>query len=306
MEAIVYKNNLYNLTKFIRRLPNAYKIIQEYSYQLGLENEQLLHNLFDELYQKRLTKIQVNKFMDICAAPGVYSKYILDKYPTATGIGISLDPKEGGHEFKISLLNGRNNRYEKIYKDIFQISTDTEELREFDGNTSTRRCIDEEEKYDLCMASCIPYNVSAKSKDEYRIIFKSLTICLNSLKQNGTLIINFTFKDMIFAINFVYLVSLLFKRIKLFKSTKLWVMQRTFYVIGYEYNKNKEVIDRINNYLKNFDDFYCEYHNKLLPDINKKTLKHILELFEKDVFLPQIRTFMILSAAMANTKSNTE
>jgi len=287
MESIVYKNNLYNLTKFIRRLPNAYKIIQEYSYDLGTEHEKMLYDLFDELYQKRLTKVSIHKFMDICAAPGVYSKYILEKYPESKGVGISLDPKEGGHEFKILF----DDRYQKIYKDVYKISTSNPEL------------IQQEEPrvgkliplYDMCMTSCIPYNISAKSKDEYKIIFKSLTVCLDSLKENGTLIINFSFKDMVFAINFVYLISLLFSQIKLFKSTKLWVLQRTFYVIGYSYKKNEQVVGTIKNYLNDFDGFYKEYHDKLLPQISKKTLDFIIRLFESDVYIPQIQTYMYKS-----------
>lgn len=288
MEAIVYKNNLYKLTKFIRTLPNAYKIIQEFSYQLGTEHEEMLHDLFDELYQKRLTNSNINNFLDICAAPGIYSKYILDKYPKSKGVGISLDPKEGGHEFKIS----NDDRYKKIYEDVHQII-----LPPCKSNNVNPNILElmRSPIYDLCITSCIPYSISAKSKDEYKIIFKSLTICLNLLKENGMLIINFTFKNMMFAINFVYLLSLLFRRIKLFKSTKLWILQRTFYVIGYEYIKKDEHVTKINNYLHDFDNFYKEYENKLLPEINKKSLQFIMLLFELDVFMPQIQTYMLKS-----------
>lgn len=273
MEKIVYKNNLFNLTRFVRTLPNMYKLIQSFSYELGTEHEDLLYQLFDELYSKNLTNVKVNKFVDICAAPGVYSKYLLDKYPKAIGTGISLNPEKGGHEFKIP----ESNRYEEIYQDIFQITSNDR----FDG--------------DMFMASCIPYNVSAKTSDEYQIIFQSLMICLNSLEEGGTLIINFSFKEIIFAINFVYLISIMFDRIRLFKSTKLWIMQRTFYVIGYEYHKNDQIINRINSYLNDFDNFYEKYRKNLLPEINRNILNNIIKMFENNVFLPQIKTFIYLS-----------
>lgn len=270
MESIVHKNNLYKLTRFIRRLPNAHIIIKKYSYNLGTEHDQLLADLFDELYKKSLTNVTITKFLDICAAPGIYSGFILDKYPNSNGVGISLDPAEGGCEFRIV-----SDRYEKICKNIYQVS--------FEKYNP---------EYDLCMTSCIPYDISAKYVDEYKIIFKSLTLCLNVLKENGTLVINFSFKNMIFAINFVYLIGLLFKQIKLFKSSRLWIIQRTFYVIGYGYARNETVINQINGYLDDFDNFYQKYYDKLLPEINRKTLSRIMNLFESYVFMTQIMTYM--------------
>ena len=275
MENIVYNNKLYNLTKFIRRLPNAYEIIQEYSYDVGTEREDKLRELFVELYDKRLPNINVDNFIDICAAPGTYSELLLEKHPDAKGIGISLDPSEGGYEFNILY----DDRYKKIYKNVYDIE----------------HSVNQNELYDLCMASCIPYNVSAKRAEDYKIIYKSLMICLSHLKNDGLLIINFSFKDIIFAINFVHLINKLFKKIKLFKSTKLWILQRTFYIIGYGYAKDDKRIIEINSYLGNFDGFYDKYHKRLLPDIDKNELMFILKLFESDVFLPQIQTYMVKS-----------
>jgi hypothetical protein len=264
MESIVYKNPLYILTKFIRTLPNAKKIIDKYSYELGTERDDMLRNLFEELFNKRLRNIKVDNFMDICAAPGVYSSYLLTKFPDASGMGISLPPEEGGHPFTIN-----NDRYKYIYKNIYNIANN-------------------DSKYDVCIASCIPYSVSATNDDEYKIIFTSLIICLNALKSNGTLIINFTFKNVILAINFVYLLSQCFKEIKLFKSKILWILQRTFYVIGYQYQK---IPSNIQKYI--FDrDFHHKYRDKLLPEIDYKTLIHLLRMFEHQIFQVQIMTFI--------------
>ena len=277
MENIVYNNKLYNLTKFIRRLPNAYKIIQEYSYDVGTEKEDKLKELFVELYDKRLPKINIDSFIDICAAPGTYSTLLLEKHQNAKGIGISLDPAEGGYEFNILY----DDRYKKFYKNIYDI----------DHNIDKQ----DTELYDLCMASCIPYNVSAKRAEDYKIIYKSLMICLSHLKKDGILIINFSFKDIIFAINFVHLINKLFEKIRLFKSTKLWILQRTFYIIGYQYTRDGKTILEINSFLEDFDNFYNKYHKQLLPDIEKNELMFILRLFESDVFMPQIQTYMIKS-----------
>lgn len=273
MESVIYENNLYDLVKFIRTLSNAHKIIKEYSYELGTEHENMLKELFIELYQKRLQNIPITKFLDICAAPGIYSKYLLDKNPGAKGVGISLDPKEGGHAFCII-----SDRYEKIYKNVYQISTSTYEPT-----------------YDLCMTSCIPYNTSANSIDEYRIIFKSLTVCLNTLKPHGTLIINFSFKEIILAINFIYLISKLFKKIRLFKSTKLWILQRTFYIIGYDYMRDEKIISIIDGYMNDFFTFYQTSSKNLLPSITRNELNYIIKSLEKDVFMVQLKTYLIKS-----------
>ena len=286
MEHIVKSNNMYILTRFIRTLPHTYKCIKEYSYDIGIEQEKSLHDLFDELYYQCLLNINSDTFLDICAAPGTYSNYILEKNPNAHGVGISLCVSEGGCKFTAIT---HSSRYQQVEKNIFHIDLET-----YDP------------KYDFSIASCIPYNISAKSSDQYKIIYKSLLICLNSLKEHGTLLINFSFKNMFFAINFIYLIQHLFKKIKLFKSTKLWILQRTFYVIGYDFHRNEKYVNEIEKNFNDFETFYANYYDKLLPNIDRKSLDRIMKQFERSVFMPQIKSYLHWMSDMIDTNECSE
>ena len=273
MEQYVLKNNLYQLTRFIRRLPNAYEVIKYNTTEVGVENEEKLKELFIELYGQCFDKLIIKNFLDVCAGPGMYSSYILEKNPKATGTGVSLCPTEGGCPYTIEHEN-----YTKLYADIYTIPNDQYT-----------------HKFDFCMASCIPYTMSVQSKAEYKIIYKSLLLCLNSLQSGGTHLINFSFKNIFFAINFIYLIQKNFGSIKLFKSTKLWILQRTFYIVGYDYKNDQTQIDKITSYYNDFDKFYDTYVNKLLEEIDKRTLEHIMKKLESNVFMVQLKTYMTVS-----------
>lgn len=273
MEQSVLKNNMYQLTRFIRRLPNAHQIIQAHTTEIGTEDEPMLKELFAELYEHCLNKITIKNFLDICAGPGMYSSYILSKNPQATGTGISLCPEKGGCPYTIE-----SKQYTKLYADIYTVS-----------NTQY------ENKFNFCMASCIPYTMTVQSKDEYKIIYKSLLLCLNSLQSGGTLLINFSFKNIFFAINFVYIIQKVFGSIRLFKSTKLWILQRTFYIVGYDYKIDATHIKKITSYFNDFDNFYDTYVNKLLEDIDRRALESIMRKLESGVFMPQLKTYLTVS-----------
>ena len=69
------------------------------------------HEIFDNF---GLEKSNVKLFADICSAPGMYSKIILDKYEKTTGIGVSLPVDEGGFPYTIT-----NSRYKIFYRNYF-------------------------------------------------------------------------------------------------------------------------------------------------------------------------------------------
>lgn len=55
------------------------------------------------------------QFLDLCMAPGGFSKYLLDSYPRAKAFGISLPLASGGHQL---LLNLRDPRVTVKFLDI--------------------------------------------------------------------------------------------------------------------------------------------------------------------------------------------
>ncbi|HLX54866.1 MAG TPA: hypothetical protein VKR58_13050, partial [Aquella sp.] len=54
-------------------------------------------------------------------------------------------------------------------------------------------------------------------------------------------------------------------------------------------------IDKITSYYNDFDKFYDTYVNKLLEEIDKRTLEHIMKKLESNVFMVQLKTYMTVS-----------
>jgi 23S rRNA U2552 (ribose-2'-O)-methylase RlmE/FtsJ len=170
-----------------------------------------------------LKKINVKLFADICSAPGMYSKIVLDAFEKTTGIGISLPVEEGGVSYEIS-----DKRYKIFYKNILDKSYKLELSEE------------KELKLDLGVASCVSYQHDAKNAFflNLQLIIKSLMLILPNLRKGGNLVINMTIKNVELAFNFVNILSKLFGNFKLWKSPNVWATKNTFYFFGYDFKNN--------------------------------------------------------------------
>jgi len=204
-----------------------------------------------------LNKTDVKLFADICSAPGMYSKIILNEFSKTTGIGISLPIEEGGVPFEIS-----DSRFKIFYKNILDKSYKLELSEEKDL------------KLDLGVASCVSYQHDAKNAFylNIQLIIKSLILILPNLKTGGNLIINMTIKNVEFAFNLVNILSKLFSSFKLWKSSTVWATKNTFYFFGYDFKSNYELeifnnlLDRIkyeNDPINNQFDGSLEEYNKI-------------------------------------------
>ncbi len=217
-----------------------------------IEDEDELNKVGKEMFDNFDTKLKDIFFLDICGAPGMYSKILLDK--NASGVGISLPPEKGGVKFMIN-----SNKYKFFYKDIL----DKKYKIEFK---------DKSKEFNLGLASCVSY---IETKDSYllnlELILTSMNMILENLKQNGDMIINLTMKNIYTCFNILDLILEQFDHIKLWKSPTVWADKYTFYVFCYNFNKDKKInmldyIDKIKNYK---DDFNNKYVGRNYNNINK-------------------------------------
>jgi len=178
--------------------------------------------------------LKINFFLDICSAPGVYSKIIMDTFPITTGIGISLPPDEGGVEFELD-----NDKFKKIYKNILE----------------KKYRLEIKKKIDLGIASCVSYQHDAKKafKLNIELILKSLYLILGNLNEKGSLIINMTMKNINLTFNLINILGKYFNNYKLWKSLNTWGTKNTFYFFGYNFtgaiadSEINQLIERIKN-----------------------------------------------------------
>lgn len=198
-----------------------------------IENSEELENVGKEIFDNfGLKKSNVKLFADICSAPGMYSKIILDTFNKTTGIGVSLPVEEGGVPFTIN-----NSRYKTFYKNILE--------------KNYRLELSEPLKLDLGLASCVSYQHDASNAFflNMELILKSLNLILPNLKKGGNLIINMTIKNVELAFNLVNILSKNFENYKLWKSPNIWSTKNTFYFFGYGF-KNSYNPDILTNVLE--------------------------------------------------------
>jgi hypothetical protein len=218
------KDKLFNKMKYIAKKNWKLDTFEREQDDKFVEDEVQLQKVGQEIFDNfGLKKSNVKLFADICSAPGMYSKIILDTWDKTTGIGVSLPVEEGGVPYTI-----KNSRYKIFYKNILD-KTYKLELNE-----------DKNLKLDLGLASCVSYQHDAKNAFflNMELIVKSLMLILPNLKNGGNLIINMTIKNVELAFNMVNILAQLFKNFKLWKSSNVWGTKNTFYFFGYDFKEN--------------------------------------------------------------------
>jgi hypothetical protein len=233
MTTIEAKNDkLFNKMKYLAKKNWKLDTFEREQDNKFIEDEVQLDKVGQEIFDNfGLKKSDVKLFADICSAPGMYSKIVLDTWEKTTGIGISLPVEEGGVPYTI-----KNPRYKIFYKNILDKSYKLE-LNE-----------DKNLKLDLGLASCVSYQHDARNAFflNMELIVKSLMLILPNLKNSGNLIINMTIKNVELAFNMVNILAKLFKNFKLWKSPNVWATKNTFYFFGYDFKENYDSNTLIN------------------------------------------------------------
>lgn len=221
---------------------NKKRTLTENSVTLEIIGKEMFSNFF-----KIHNKIKINRFLDICGAPGIYSNILLNKYPKTHGVGISLPIEENGVEFKV-----KNKNYTVIYSNILTNAT------LLNNN------------FDLTMASCVPYEPTKISSYRFQIklIVTSIIIMLKHLNKNGFLIVNLTFKDLFVIYNLIYILQTVFDSFTLWKSTTIWKFTKSFYFFGYGYKKNKNIIEILENFILLINDKKASVYSKFYGSID--------------------------------------
>jgi len=239
MKTLASKN--YKLDKFDRVSDG--KFVED-NKELLIVGEEIIDNFMKN------KDIKINYFADICAAPGNYSKIILDKFDIITGIGVSLPIEEGGVEYEIE-----NPKYKKIYKNILD----------------KKYRLEIPKQLDLGMASCVSYQNDAKlaNKLNLELIIKSIYLLLPNFKPGANLIVNMTMKNIILAFNIINILNKYFKNIKLWKSSTIWSTKNTFYFFGYNYIETKNINDELNKLYSQIENENNDIYKKFIGTKNE-------------------------------------
>ena len=260
------KNNLWNVMK---NISSTYYKLDSFDRIQGdkfIEDSNELSTIGKEIFDN-FGDVKINFFLDICAAPGMYSKELLDR-TTATGVGISLPPEKGGVKFEIE-----NKKYKMFYKDILEKDHIIEAPRPFDFG----------------MASCVSYMDTRNAHNlNMELILTSMKLILESLEEGGNMMINMTMKNIYTCYNILHHIMKDFKEIKLWKSYVVWGTKNTFYLFCYGY-KNGEMKNKIRNMINDVKNERSNFNNMFLGD--SMSYNNITELMN-EIYMVRINCWL--------------
>lgn len=205
-----------------------------------------MKDLDDEILKLKNKDLDI--FLDICAAPGEYSKYLSDTYKIK-GVGVTLPIENGGINFDFKIKN-----YEIVYLDIIK---------------NINKII-KKDKFPFIVSGCLDMRVGKKEKfNNINLWLSTFIFALNNLQKNGIFAFKISLRYIKFAANIIYIFTKIFKTVKTFKSLDAIGYRSMFYVVGFGYQSDLK---------------YLELITKLLLDIKKKNYTNIQLFRDKTIF----------------------
>jgi hypothetical protein len=269
------KTNLWNIMKNITNTYYYLDSFERIDMKMFVEDQSELTSIGNEMFDSfGLDTININFFVDVCAAPGMYSKIIFDKKDAKlTGIGISLPPEKGGVEFTFN-----NDNYKQFYKDILEKSY----------------ILELPKKLDFGIGSCVSY-VDSKSKSHelnMELILTSINMIMNNLAKSGNMIINMSMKNIYACYNILFLLSKYFTEIKLWKSSNVWGTKNTFYVFCYNF-RAIQYSNEIKNYIEDIKNSNSKINTTYIGD--KDTFDTITSMMNP-IYIVRINSWLKLAS----------
>jgi 23S rRNA U2552 (ribose-2'-O)-methylase RlmE/FtsJ len=218
------------------------KQVTENNRKGGFDYEGLLEEMNEKCLKLKTHNIKL--YLDICAAPGDYSKY-LSKILKCKGVGVTLPVENGGMEFNHNLKN-----YNLVYLDV---------IKDYNKNFSSQ-------KFDFIVSGCLDMTrIKKKAFYDINLWLSTMLLAFLNLKSGGIFAFKISLKYINFAANIMFLFEQFFDSIKIFKSTKAIPFRSMFYVIGYGFKMNDD-------YFPLLREIYVKY-NEESNDTDMKDLK---------------------------------
>ncbi|KDR70470.1 hypothetical protein GALMADRAFT_282221 [Galerina marginata CBS 339.88] len=170
------------------------------------------------------------RFLDLGCCPGGFSSYILDKHPTATGLGISLPVTDGGHGFCMEMHH--LSRFELLYGNLtyYQLGpSNTADQRLHDVPAEiNRRCFD----LALLDGHQLRTQTSALPWDSDRLLISQLILALTAVKPGGTIIVKLPLPHKPVAAKILHFFNRASRRLLRWKPRVMHSNRGTFYAVA--------------------------------------------------------------------------
>ncbi|KAK0200701.1 hypothetical protein DFS33DRAFT_1069992 [Desarmillaria ectypa] len=169
------------------------------------------------------------RFLDLGCCPGGFSTYILKKNKQSTGVGISLDPADGGHPYLIE--QSIRDRHMIIFADLtlFQlgpqmISSSFFNFRALPEDLTIRQ-------FDLALLDAHHLRTQSGSSSDLLAI-SQIVVALLSIKFGATVIMKLANPESWYTVRMLFFLDVLSSSLTVHKPYAMHRNQGTFYAIG--------------------------------------------------------------------------
>ncbi|KAK0433197.1 hypothetical protein EV421DRAFT_1893007 [Armillaria borealis] len=169
------------------------------------------------------------RFLDLGCCPGGFSTYILKKNKQSTGVGISLDPADGGHPYLIE--QSLRDRHTIIFADLtlFQlgpqmISSPIFNFRTLPEDLTTRQ-------FDLALLDAHHLRTQPGSSSDLLAI-SQIVVALSSIKFGATVVMKLAHPESWYTVRMLFFLDVLSSSLTVHKPYAMHRIQGTFYAIA--------------------------------------------------------------------------
>ncbi|PBK85637.1 hypothetical protein ARMGADRAFT_1017709 [Armillaria gallica] len=169
------------------------------------------------------------RFLDLGCCPGGFSTYILKKNKQSTGVGISLDPADGGHPYLIE--QSLRDRHTIIFADLtlFQLgpqmmSSPFFNFRTLPEDLTTRQ-------FDLALLDAHHLRTQPGSSSDLLAI-SQIVVALSSIKFGATVVMKLAHPESWYTVRMLFFLDVLSSSLTVHKPYAMHRVQGTFYAIA--------------------------------------------------------------------------
>jgi hypothetical protein len=181
------------------------------------------------------------QFLDLGCCPGGFTSYILDRNPSATGYGISLDVEKGGHAFLLE--NYHRRRFQLIFADLtyFQLGPSSIShdslLKPVPSQIKPRSC-------DLVTLDGhqLRTQEGAKRWDYDRLLISQLILGFDAIKYGGTMVVKLSRPARECTAKLLYMLDLVCVSLSTYKPQTMHAIRGTFYAVAKEVGRGDEAV----------------------------------------------------------------
>ncbi|KAI9098821.1 hypothetical protein DFS34DRAFT_649524 [Phlyctochytrium arcticum] len=197
-------------------------------------------------------KNRITRFLDLGAAPGGFSKWILEENEGATGMAVTLSPEMDGLPMVLEGALSDPTRYRSTYRDVTDRPMDISFIRPSESDPPTEADYVPQPACDLVIAGSIyrdhstadPSRTSPppiRGRSRQQLAISQILTALANLMEGGTMIVVSNMKPLLYNLEILCFLHPLFEQLIPVKPTGVHTIRSSYYLVALGFKREDAV-----------------------------------------------------------------